>query len=239
TLSAATPAYFRGFTLIALKEGKEGDKEEDHAGTFQELVLIASGQLTIKLIKIEKKQSKLIKLEEENESKRTAQDSGNRAVYYQQYQIIDEEETQFMSNCPVAVTESTPRRRTRIQIVIFNILKSFSISRDHFKKEGTNKGRRRKKKNTCKGDKIKNTNDNNKITGMFQRDYTCYACLELGKQRQGKGKRRGKTGEERKDFAMEGVTDKPIIDCCACGTAKYRLTFYGNWSEKSHPKDYP
>lgn len=35
TLSAATPAYFRGFTLIALKEGKEGDKEEDHAGTFQ------------------------------------------------------------------------------------------------------------------------------------------------------------------------------------------------------------
>lgn len=35
TLSAATPAYFRGFTLIALKEGKEGDKEDDHAGTFQ------------------------------------------------------------------------------------------------------------------------------------------------------------------------------------------------------------
>lgn len=35
TLSAATPAYFRGFTLIALKEGKEGDKEEDHAGSFQ------------------------------------------------------------------------------------------------------------------------------------------------------------------------------------------------------------
>ncbi|RMB97894.1 hypothetical protein DUI87_25372 [Hirundo rustica rustica] len=65
TLSAATPAYFRGFTLIALKEGKEGDKEEDHAGSFQ---------------------------------------------------IIDEEETQFMSNCPVAVTESTPRRRTRIQV---------------------------------------------------------------------------------------------------------------------------
>lgn len=31
-------------------------------------------------------------------------------------QIIDEEETQFMSNCPVAVTESTPRRRTRIQV---------------------------------------------------------------------------------------------------------------------------
>lgn len=41
------------------------------------------------------------------------------------------------------------------------------------------------------------------------------------------------------DSAMEGVTEKPILDCCACGTAKYRLTFYGNWSEKSHPKDYP
>uniref|UniRef100_A0A8C0W5W5 Reelin domain-containing protein n=1 Tax=Castor canadensis TaxID=51338 RepID=A0A8C0W5W5_CASCN len=65
TLSAAPPSYFRGFTLIALKENREGDKEEDHAGTFQ---------------------------------------------------IIDEEETQFMSNCPVAVTESTPRRRTRIQV---------------------------------------------------------------------------------------------------------------------------
>lgn len=35
------------------------------------------------------------------------------------------------------------------------------------------------------------------------------------------------------------VTDKPLLDCCACGTAKYRVTFYGNWSEKIHPKDYP
>lgn len=34
-------------------------------------------------------------------------------------------------------------------------------------------------------------------------------------------------------------TDKPLLDCCACGTAKYRVTFYGNWSEKTHPKDYP
>lgn len=31
-------------------------------------------------------------------------------------QIIDEDETQFMTNCPPAVTESTPRRRTRIQV---------------------------------------------------------------------------------------------------------------------------
>ena len=41
------------------------------------------------------------------------------------------------------------------------------------------------------------------------------------------------------DSTFDGVTDKPILDCCACGTAKYRLTFYGNWSEKTHPKDYP
>lgn len=32
------------------------------------------------------------------------------------FQIIDEEETQFMTNCPPAVTESTPRRRTSIQV---------------------------------------------------------------------------------------------------------------------------
>lgn len=31
-------------------------------------------------------------------------------------QIIDEDETQFMTNCPHAVTESMPRRRTRIQV---------------------------------------------------------------------------------------------------------------------------
>uniref|UniRef100_A0A3B4DBA3 Spondin-1 n=1 Tax=Pygocentrus nattereri TaxID=42514 RepID=A0A3B4DBA3_PYGNA len=65
TLYATNPAYFRGFTLIALKEGRNGEKEEDYAGTFQ---------------------------------------------------IIDEEDTQFMTNCPPAVTESTPRRRTRIQV---------------------------------------------------------------------------------------------------------------------------
>lgn len=35
------------------------------------------------------------------------------------------------------------------------------------------------------------------------------------------------------------VTEVPAMECCACGTAKYRLTFYGNWSEKVHPKDYP
>lgn len=42
TLSAAPPSYFRGFTLIALKENREGDKEEDHAGTFQVRHLLAA-----------------------------------------------------------------------------------------------------------------------------------------------------------------------------------------------------
>lgn len=35
TLYASSPSYFRGFTLIALKEGKDGDKDEDYAGNFQ------------------------------------------------------------------------------------------------------------------------------------------------------------------------------------------------------------
>lgn len=35
TLYATNPAYFRGFTLIALKEGQNGEKEDDYAGNFQ------------------------------------------------------------------------------------------------------------------------------------------------------------------------------------------------------------
>ena len=30
-----------------------------------------------------------------------------------------------------------------------------------------------------------------------------------------------------------------IPECCACGSAKYTLTFEGIWSRQSHPKDYP
>ncbi|CAH2326075.1 spondin-1 [Pelobates cultripes] len=145
TLSAASPAYFRGFTLIALKEGKDGEREEDHAGSFQ---------------------------------------------------IIDEEDTQFMSNCPVAVTESTPRRRTRIQVFWTApaigtgcvILKASIVQKKiiYFQDEGS---------------------------------LTKRMC--------------------EPDTSYEGGNEKTIPDCCACGTAKYRLTFYGNWSEKSHPKDYP
>ncbi|KAG7262025.1 hypothetical protein CRUP_011763 [Coryphaenoides rupestris] len=34
-LLATSPAYFRGFTLIALKEGREGTAENHYAGQFQ------------------------------------------------------------------------------------------------------------------------------------------------------------------------------------------------------------
>lgn len=34
-LMATSPAYFRGFTLIALKEGREGTVEDDYAGQFK------------------------------------------------------------------------------------------------------------------------------------------------------------------------------------------------------------
>lgn len=34
-LLAASPSYFRGFTLISLKEGREGITEDDYTGQFQ------------------------------------------------------------------------------------------------------------------------------------------------------------------------------------------------------------
>uniref|UniRef100_A0A8C5MSR1 Spondin-1 n=1 Tax=Leptobrachium leishanense TaxID=445787 RepID=A0A8C5MSR1_9ANUR len=129
TLSAASPAYFRGFTLIAIKEGKDGEREEDHAGSFQ---------------------------------------------------IIDEEDTQYMTNCPVAVTESTPR---------FSLILVFFFHRASIVQK-----------------KIIYFQDEGSLT---------------------------------KRMCEPGANEKSIPDCCACGTAKYRLTFFGNWSEKSHPKDYP
>ncbi|XP_053175102.1 spondin-1a [Scomber japonicus] len=145
TLIASSPSYFRGFTLIALREGAEGDKDEDYIGNFQ---------------------------------------------------IIDEEETQFMTNCPSAVTESTPRRRTSIQVFwtappsgsgcVF--IKASIVQKRiiYFQDEGL---------------------------------LTKRMC--------------------EKESLYGDTTDKPVLDCCACGTAKYRVTFYGNWSEKIHPKDYP
>ncbi|XP_051953825.1 spondin-1-like [Xyrauchen texanus] len=145
TLYATNPAYFRGFTLIVLKEGHNGDHEEDYAGNFQ---------------------------------------------------IIDEEDTQFMMNCPPAVTESTPRRRTRIQVFWTApppgsgcvLLKASIVQR-----------------------KIISFQDEGSLTKRM--------C--------------------EKEPLFGETTDKPLLDCCACGTAKYRVTFYGNWSEKLHPKEYP
>ena len=41
-----------------------------------------------------------------------------------------------------------------------------------------------------------------------------------------------------------GTTDgvhsvEMLPECCACGTAKYQMTFHGLWSERTHPKDFP
>uniref|UniRef100_A0A8C5CZX9 Spondin-1 n=1 Tax=Gadus morhua TaxID=8049 RepID=A0A8C5CZX9_GADMO len=140
-LLASSPAYFRGFTLIALKEGREGTAAGHYAGQFQ---------------------------------------------------IIEEEDTQFMTNCPPAVTETTPRRRTRIQVLWTAppagsgcvILKASIVQKRviYFQDEGS---------------------------------LTVQLC-------------------EKGDATLP-----PALECCACGTAKYRLTFFGNWSEKIHPKDFP
>uniref|UniRef100_A0A8C6KG46 Spondin-1 n=1 Tax=Nothobranchius furzeri TaxID=105023 RepID=A0A8C6KG46_NOTFU len=140
SLTASSPSYFRGFTLIATREGAEGDRDEDYAGNFQ---------------------------------------------------IIDEEETQFMTNCPPAVTESTPRRRTSIQ-VFWTAPPS-----------GT-------------GCVLLKASIVQKRIIYFQDE-----------------------GALTKRMCEKDSTDRPLLDCCACGTAKYRVTFYGNWSEKIHPKDYP
>ncbi|KAJ3596354.1 hypothetical protein NHX12_002762, partial [Muraenolepis orangiensis] len=144
-LLASSPAYFRGFTLIALKEGREGTAEGHYAGQFQ---------------------------------------------------IVEEDDTQFMTNCPPAVTESTPRRRTRIQVLWTAppagtgcvILKASIVQKRviYFQEEGS---------------------------------LTVRLC--------------------EKEHVPGEATAPPPPQCCACGTAKYRLTFYGNWSEKIHPKDYP
>lgn len=145
TLYTSSPSHFRGFTLIALKEGKGGERDEDYAGSFQ---------------------------------------------------IIDAEDTQFMTNCPPAVTQSTLRRRTRIQVFWTAppsgsgcvILKASIVQKRiiYFQDEGS----------------------------------LTYKMCE-------------------KDLLFSEATQRPQLECCACGTAKYRVTFFGNWSEKVHPKDYP
>ena len=38
------------------------------------------------------------------------------------------------------------------------------------------------------------------------------------------------------DMSEENMS---IPKCCACGEAKYSLTFKGTWSKETHPKDWP
>ncbi|MEQ2297251.1 Spondin-1, partial [Ameca splendens] len=110
--------------------------------------------------------------------------------------IIDEEETQFMTNCPPAVTEGTPRRRSNIQV--------FWTA-----------------PNSGTGCVLLKASIVQKRIIFFQDEgaLTKRMC-------------------EKESLYGDG-TDRPLLDCCACGTAKYRVTFFGNWSEKIHPKDFP
>ncbi|XP_074662256.1 spondin-1-like isoform X2 [Tubulanus polymorphus] len=42
------------------------------------------------------------------------------------------------------------------------------------------------------------------------------------------------------DTGSDGEFDTSTnTDCCACGVAKYHMTFNGNWSRYTHPKDFP
>uniref|UniRef100_A0A8C7U0G8 Spondin-1 n=1 Tax=Oncorhynchus mykiss TaxID=8022 RepID=A0A8C7U0G8_ONCMY len=131
TLYASSPAYFRGFTLIALREGREGDKEEDYAGNFQ-----VRQQFNLLSYVIEMIQNENVDI--------------TTCIFF---------------NC-------------KLPSVIQRII--------YFQDEGS---------------------------------LTKRMC--------------------EKESLYGETTEKPLLDCCACGTAKYRVTFYGNWSEKVHPKDYP
>ncbi|TSQ92656.1 Spondin-1 [Bagarius yarrelli] len=186
---------YRGFTLIALKEGREGSSPDDYAGNFEISFCL--------LFRIESRRFRRINDE--------VIMCGNDCVVINEVQIPAENTQRhltdtltlnkrqihrhvFMTNCPPAVTESIPRRRTRIQVFWTAppsgsgcvILKASVVQRKiiSFQDEGS------LTKRLCEKDPLR-------------------------------------------------TTEKPLQDCCACGTAKYRLTFYGNWSEKIHPKDYP
>lgn len=39
--------------------------------------------------------------------------------------------------------------------------------------------------------------------------------------------------------ATESSEVDAVPECCSCGVASYRMTFYGMWSPQSHPKYYP
>jgi hypothetical protein len=40
-----------------------------------------------------------------------------------------------------------------------------------------------------------------------------------------------------KETGLDESSDVP--ECCACGEARYRLTFQGTWSKETHSKDWP
>uniref|UniRef100_A0AAY5EYS2 Spondin-1 n=1 Tax=Electrophorus electricus TaxID=8005 RepID=A0AAY5EYS2_ELEEL len=143
SLYTSSPSFFRGFILLALREGREGDVPGDFAGNFK---------------------------------------------------IIDEGDTRFMNACPLAVTETMPRRRTRMQV-------------------------------------------------LWTAPPAGSGCVVLrARITQKKSVHSFDEGSLFRKLCEKDplhTTEKPLQDCCACGTAKYRLAFYGNWSEKVHPKDYP
>nr|XP_023695350.1 spondin-1-like isoform X1 [Paramormyrops kingsleyae] len=143
TLSATGSAYFSGYTLFALKEGKKGENAGGYAGTFQ---------------------------------------------------VINEADSQLMRSCPTAVTEIPPRRHTKVHV-------------------------------------------------LWKAPPAGTGCVILKANVLWKGVNSFRNGalvtrrmcEEEQLQGLEEATPS----CCACGTAMYRLTFYGNWSEELHPKDYP
>lgn len=42
---------------------------------------------------------------------------------------------------------------------------------------------------------------------------------------------------ERVDVVIEAASTEP--ECCACSTAEYDFSFYGQWTIETHPRDYP
>ncbi|KAK1804591.1 hypothetical protein P4O66_020585 [Electrophorus voltai] len=168
SLYTSSPSFFRGFILLALREGREGDVPGDFAGNFK---------------------------------------------------IIDEGDTRFMNACPLAVTETMPRRRTRMQVlwtappagsgcVVLRarITQKKSV---HSFDEGS------LFRKLCE-----------KVCVCVYECCVCVCCVLCV------------CVYECSVYPLH-TTEKPLQGCCACGTAKYRLAFYGNWSEKVHPKDYP
>ena len=52
---------------------------------------------------------------------------------------------------------------------------------------------------------------------------------------------RGNFNKKKKKiyFIDNSKPPKEAQKCCACGEAKYLMTFNGIWSKSTHPKDWP